>query len=120
MIGDLDWRQILMAAVKVSSQRLAINGDTLVVDNDILSEVEAKAHETVASYGKKEPNLAKSAGHITFWIRKLKPITYSAKAREKYLAINEYISVVCALAICDASNVRAHNYRSVMYRLPHA
>jgi hypothetical protein len=105
MIGDIDWQRVFQAAADEAERRLGLE-DCLILDQDILAEVEQRARDTVASYGKKDPNTAKVAGHIAFWIRKLKPISFVDGAPKKFLAVNEAVSIIFALAFCDAINVR--------------
>jgi hypothetical protein len=72
-----------------------------VIDDDIVEELEAQAIETLKSFKKSSPNLAKTAGSIAFWIRKLKPISHAETSPNKYLAINELAGLHVGVAICS-------------------
>lgn len=75
-------------------------GLALVVDADVVEEVAHCANKTVESFNKDHPNLAKIAGSVVFWIRRLKPVTHDPASRQKYLAINEWIALRVGIAIC--------------------
>jgi hypothetical protein len=76
MISGMDWIKVFAATVEVAEYHFDVEG-CLVVDSDILHEIDCQARQTVATYRKSDPNPAKIAGHISFWIRKLKPIAFS-------------------------------------------
>lgn len=76
---------------------------TFAIDREILIEVADKTQATLAGLNDTSvPNVAKVAGHVSFWIRKLKPISYAAQspATGKFLAINEYVGLMVGLGIC--------------------
>lgn len=108
----------MFAVLELIEHQLACP-DTLTLDRDIVREIAERARETVGSYNKDSPNVPKIAGHIAFWIRKLKPVAFEPDAREKFLAVNELASLYVALAFCDQYHQkRSRDYKSVVSRLP--
>ena len=117
MISKLDWVKFLFAILGTVEDHLGCP-DTLLLDRDIVREIAERARETVGSYNKESPNVPKIAGHIAFWVRKLKPVSFEQNATAKFLAVNELVSLYAALAFCDQYHERrSQHHRSVIYRL---
>lgn len=118
MISEIDWERFLFAVLELAEHQLGCP-DTLTLDRDIVREIAERAKETVGSYNKDSPNVPKIAGHIAFWIRKLKPVGFEPRASEKFLAVNELVSLYVALAFCDQYHERrSQHHRAVIYRIP--
>lgn len=61
-----------------------------------------KANDTLSALNMSTmPNVAKVAGHVVFWIRKLKPVSHSAGSVNKLLTINEVIGILVGVSICQ-------------------
>ena len=117
MISEIDWERFLFAVLDMVEHQLGCP-DTLLLDRDIVREIAERAKETVGSYNKDRPNIPKIAGHIAFWIRKLKPVSFSPDTTEKFLAANELVSLYVALAFCDQYHRRrSEHHRAIIYRL---
>lgn len=97
MIANIDWSSILHRVVEHLEASLNVS---LVIDDDIVREIQTQADETVKSFKKERPNVAKVAGSVAFWIRKLKPISHHEDCTRKYLAINELAGLYVGIAIC--------------------
>ncbi|MBF0605705.1 MAG: hypothetical protein HQL07_18680 [Nitrospirae bacterium] len=102
MITEIQWRVILQEMVNYLERRYDI---ILNIDATILSEIEALRKESLGAYRIKNPNIPKEAGHISFWIRKLKPVSHAQESVNRYLAINEEIGLLVGLSLC----CRFHN-----------
>lgn len=103
-------------------------GCLIMADRKILDEVGARAALTIGQVNMKEPNELKQAGHIAFWIRKLKPLSIIdpadmaaiieemalkglvrgavqsaqsvAKKPMRFLYVNEFFALLAAIGIC--------------------
>lgn len=74
----------------------------LEIDADILKEISEQADGTLDQLNMNTmPNVAKVAGHVTFWIRKLKPVTHAKNSKNKLLTINEVIGILVGVGICQ-------------------
>ncbi|MBM2814520.1 MAG: hypothetical protein HW421_1282 [Ignavibacteria bacterium] len=73
------------------------------IDADIVGEIYKQAQNSLKSF-QSEPNEAKIAGIIVFWIRKLKPIHHKAESPNKQLLINENVALLVGLSICNKNS----------------
>lgn len=95
----IDWPPILHNACALVEKRQDI---TLCIDTDILNEIALKVEETLhALQMNTMPNVAKVAGHVAFWIRKLKPIYHAPASTGKLLTINEVVGILVGVGICQ-------------------
>lgn len=97
LLGNVDWRAILATVAEDCEQTFDLS---LLIDEDIIKEVEAFSDQSLDRYGLRRPNVPKIAGMITFWFRKLKPISFSSDTEAKFLAINELVALLLGLSIC--------------------
>ncbi|MBF8272939.1 MAG: hypothetical protein HW380_2044 [Magnetococcales bacterium] len=97
-IGELVWRTIFDEVVGDIERKFGL---CLIVDQDVVDELTAKTQTTLASYGLHLPNEAKIAGHLSFWIRRLKPISHCEKSERKWLAINEAVGLYVGISLCE-------------------
>ncbi|MBF0626272.1 MAG: hypothetical protein HQL82_15895 [Magnetococcales bacterium] len=97
MFSELNWRAVFQEHVEACERAFNMS---LIVDLDIVNELESMVGRTILGYGLAKPNAAKLAGHVSFWIRKLKPISFAADSRHKYLAINELVGLWVGLSLC--------------------
>lgn len=98
MIANIEWTVILNHVVTHFEQQFDLK---LVIDEDIVKEIEAEAAHTIETYKKARANVAKIAGSVAFWIRKLKPISHDETSEQKYLAINELVGLYVGIGICS-------------------
>lgn len=98
-IYNVDWNKVFEVAV---DQVEPILGVTLMVDEVIIREVEEHAKQSLQNLKMNSvPNVAKVAGHIAFWIRKLKPISHAPETAAHFMPINELIGLHVGMAICQ-------------------
>lgn len=73
----------------------------LNVDNYIMVEVWQRVEKTLSLYNMDDPNEAKKASAVAFWIRKLKPVSYRVEvAIDKYNPyINEILGLIFSIII---------------------
>lgn len=77
-------------------------GVALEIDLDVIREISLKANETLSALNMNTlPNVAKVAGHVAFWIRKLKPISHARNSTNKLLTINEVTGILVGVGICN-------------------
>jgi hypothetical protein len=111
---SVDWIAVLNSAAALCERVYAIQLD---IDRDIVREITLRANDTLDALNMSSmPNVAKIAGHVAFWIRKLKPITHSQDSQNKLLTINEVIGILVGIGICQRyfdSQVRRP------FKLPH-
>jgi hypothetical protein len=100
MITDrFDWSQVLFDATTLCERS---NDVKLCIDRDIVKEISEKANASLAALNMQTiPNVAKVAGHVAFWIRKLKPIYHAADTPNKLLTCNEVIGILVGIGICQ-------------------
>lgn len=95
---NVNWHAIFADTVALLEKRFGLR---LLIDSDIVAEIE---HEYTTSLKglsmSTTPNIAKHAGHITFWIRKLKPVSHSDKTAHKLLVVNELLAILVGASIC--------------------
>jgi len=79
-----------------------VYGLSLTIDRDVLREISEQAEGTLFQLNMSTlPNVAKVAGHVAFWIRKLKPIAHAPDSTHKMLTINEIVGILVGVGICQ-------------------
>ncbi len=105
---SIDWSSILGEIAEALEKRFGL---AIVIDSDIVEEIKCQLNRTLEKLSlDTKPNVAKVAGHVAFWIRKLKPISHSADTPHKLLLINELVAILVGSSICcryfdDSSSV---------------
>lgn len=100
MLNKIDWMSPLERAVTQLEQKFDV---ALCLDSDIVAEIGNHLIRTVKSIPMNtDPNVAKIAGHVAFWIRKLKPIQsdQTSTADKKLLFANELAALLVGASIC--------------------
>lgn len=97
MIGNIDWKRVFNDTVGSAENKYNV---ILGVDVDILAEVAFCVKKNLAAMDVDHPNVAKVAGLVSFWIRKLKPIYTAPESPNKEILINEVVSLYVGLSIC--------------------
>ena len=94
----IHWKNVLFEIAGELEPRFMLK---LNIDSDVVEEMEHHLRRTLShlSLGTR-PNVAKIAGHVSFWIRKLKPISFSEDSPNKLLVINELVAVLVGGGIC--------------------
>ncbi len=94
----IDWQKVLTDATDVCERRFGL---FLVIDADIVGEIAVQANSSLAALNMNTmPNVAKVAGHVAFWIRKLKPVFHGEGSANKLLTINEVVGILVGVGIC--------------------
>ncbi|MDI9407887.1 MAG: hypothetical protein QM523_01410 [Candidatus Pacebacteria bacterium] len=68
------------------------------IDADLVNEISDCLYRTLAGYDDLNP--AKTAGHVCFWVRRLKPLHQESTSAKRMKALNEFIAIDLALLIC--------------------
>jgi hypothetical protein len=101
---NIDWQKILISIAGDISRELDLD---IVAENYILDEISDRINNTLTGLHMQKPNVAKIAGVVTFWVRKLKPFSYSPSDMAKgakLSPLNELIAIQSGLAICYKYN----------------
>lgn len=97
MATKFDLQLFIERAATIVSNRFDID---LAVDKRIVSEIEAFFDKSLESFNQNDPNAAKIAGTLVFWIRKLKPVAHTGSGY--FPSANEYIAILCGVSIINA------------------
>ncbi|MDR2054779.1 MAG: hypothetical protein LBQ10_02790 [Desulfovibrio sp.] len=98
-INNIDWRSVLHAeATRVEADFKII----VEIDEAVVLEAERLIRDSISAIGLIQPNVAKVAGLIAFWLRKLKPLGIAADSPNRLLTVNEVVALRIGLAICNA------------------
>lgn len=89
------WPEIIKKAAGQMEKKYKIK---LTIDENIIFEINRMLEYNISALGY-QPNVAKFAGLLAFWIRKLKPVSLSADSPNYYLASNEELALLIALAL---------------------
>lgn len=92
------WQKILLHAAGKIEQDYHVR---LVVDGSILNEISMVIDESIAALGFPNPNVAKIAGEVAFWVRKLKPLSIASDSPNYYRFSNERAALLIGLAIAN-------------------
>ena len=98
-LSNVDWAAILMAEATAVEKdyRIIFN-----IDEAVVLEAERIIRDSMDSIGLTQPNVAKIAGLVAFWLRKLKPLSVAEDSPNNLLTLNEVIALRIGLAICNA------------------
>jgi hypothetical protein len=91
----VNWPKIFMKAADSAEEKFGLS---VYIESAVIEEIGQQVEKTLRNYS--QPNSAKIAGAVAFWVRKLKPLTIAPNSTYAFSAINEYISVVIGLGIC--------------------
>ena len=101
MINNIDWSKVLCDIAVAISDEIELN---IAVEGFILKEIEDRINISLQHLDIKNPNVAKIAGIVMFWIRKLKPFNYAYEETakgNKLHTLNELIAIHTGLNICS-------------------
>jgi len=96
---SVNWGTVFEQIVEWVEKNLDVS---LIIDDEILQEANVFTSNSIASYKLDSPNLAKIAGCIAFWIRKLKPISFGPDKKNKILCVNELVALLVGLSIYNS------------------
>lgn len=99
MHESIDWEKIIIASAREIETKLKLN---LVLESFVLEEIKDRVAISLKSLDMSRPNVAKIAGTVAFWIRKLKPLSHSEEFPNgnKFYAVNELLGLRVGLYIC--------------------
>ena len=97
-IDNIDWFAILHEQAAIIEKRHDIRID---IDEATCLEVGRVVDDHLAATGLERPNVAKIAGQVAFWVRKLKPLRLSATSPNYLSTLNELAGLLIGLAICN-------------------
>jgi len=97
--NNVDWQAILMAEAANAERDYHI---LINVDETVILEAKRIIGDSIDSIGLIHPNVAKIAGLVAFWLRKLKPLSISRDSPNYLLTLNEVVALRVGLAICNA------------------
>lgn len=97
-ISNIDWFEILQKEATTLERELSIRID---IDERISLEVGRLINDHLQAIGLAHPNVAKVAGQVAFWIRKLKPLQLSKDSPNSLLTLNEMAALRIGLFICN-------------------
>ena len=98
-LQQLRWREVLFDCLTGFEKKFSCQ---ISVDNEILADVTAFTMRSLSQYGLRKPNVAKIAGTLSFWFRKLKPIGYMPGSGANFTAVNELLALMLGLSICQS------------------
>lgn len=99
--NNVNWGQVLTSQATDIANELGLD---IIVESFILEEIKDRIELSLKDMDIEKPNVAKIAGVVTFWVRKLKPFSYASEAianGNKLHTLNELIAVQTGLAICN-------------------
>jgi hypothetical protein len=99
MSRNVDWYQVLLREAAIIEKRLCV---LLVIDRVAIDEIDEMSEKTLSSFNQTKPSVAKVAGNVVFWIKKLKPISRAADSENDYRLINELVAVLVGVGICNS------------------
>ena len=98
LLGNVDWEEILRAHCQAFEDK--VEGVDIEIDCDIIADTKELATKTLADYRLDNPNAAKVAGHICYWLCRLKPVRNAEGASKRPLMVNEAVALQVGLSIC--------------------
>jgi hypothetical protein len=101
---NVEWGKVLKRVATNISTEYRLN---IIVEEYILKEIQERIKATLEDLRMDAPNVAKIAGVVAFWVRKLKPFSYAyckAAEGEKFYALNELVAIETVFAVCSQYN----------------
>ncbi|WP_165176928.1 hypothetical protein [Desulfovibrio sp. ZJ369] len=96
--GNIKWQPILKDVAEKISTTYSVE---LILDEAIVLEAEQRIKESLDNLGFDRPNVAKVAGQVAFWLRKLKPLSIAPSSKNYFRLVNELAALRIGLAICN-------------------
>lgn len=113
LTANVDWEKVLYATASHLEKKQNIKVD---IDPHVVFDVGNMVNKSLDDIGLDNPNVAKIAGQLAFWIRKLKPLRLSPDSPNKLLTVNEHVALLVGLALCN--KYRDDNSKEKPLRLP--
>ena len=95
-MNNINWLEILEKAVSTVEKNLEVK---LIIEHLVVEEIKKYILATSNNL-ETRPNVAKSAGLVAFWIRKLKPVSHHPDSEKTNTLVNEVIAIHTGLGIC--------------------
>ncbi|MDR0379752.1 MAG: hypothetical protein LBI62_07415 [Candidatus Accumulibacter sp.] len=96
MTSNVKWDSVFREVANRVEKKLRLS---ICIESVVVEEIERRVDRTLQNYD--QPNAAKIAGVVAFWIRKLKPMTISPESKRAFSMINEYVSILIGMSICS-------------------
>lgn len=97
-VGNIDWFAILYQQAQTIEQSAGVK---IVISKAICLEIGRLINDNLLAIGLIHPNVAKIAGQVAFWVRKLKPLSIAQDSPNYLLTVNELAGLRIGLAICN-------------------
>ncbi len=97
MSRNVEWYQVLLREAAIVEKRLGV---LLVIDRVTIDEIDEMSEKTLSGFNQNKPSVAKVAGNLVFWIKKLKPISRAGDSENDYRLINELVAVLVGWLVC--------------------
>lgn len=98
MAGPVDWYAVLQREAGIVEKVLDVE---LNIDRVTIDEIDEMAEKTLAGFNQDKPSVAKVAGNLVFWIKKLKPLNRHPDSDNDYRLANELVAILVGVGICN-------------------
>ena len=93
---NVNWLTILDSLTAAAEREFSL---IVSIEKAVIKEVQERVDSGLANF--QEPNAAKTAGIVAFWIRRLKPLRVERESPKPFLLINEFIALKVGISICE-------------------
>ncbi len=97
-VNNITWFTILCAEAEELEKIFNIK---VLVEEATALEISKLISDTLPNIGIERPNVAKIAGQIAFWIRRLKPLRIDPSSPNYLVTLNEIAALRVGLAVCN-------------------
>ena len=106
-IGNIDWFAILRKEAATIEEQTRVKID---ISKPICQEVGRLIGDNLTAIGLQQPNVAKIAGQVAFWVRKLKPLSLSRDTPNFLLTLNELAGLRIGIFRDWVNSFRYHSH----------
>ena len=93
---NVNWLTILDSLTAAAEREFSL---VVSIEKAVIKEIQERVDSGLANF--QEPNAAKIAGIVAFWIRRLKPLRVERESPNPFLLINEFIALKVGISICE-------------------
>jgi hypothetical protein len=97
-ISNIRWLDILTQEAAYVEENYKV---CIEIDEAVVLEAERLINDHLSATGLIQPNVAKIAGLVAFWIRKLKPLHITFNSSNRLSTVNELVGLRIGLALCN-------------------
>lgn len=98
MSRRVDWYAVLRREAELVEKSLGV---LLHIDRVAIDEIDEMSEKTLVGFNQNKPSVAKVAGNVVFWIKKLKPVSRQPDSDNDYRLINELVAILVGVGICN-------------------